>query len=100
MLINQEKDFDSWNVVKKYTDTKADVIGVHEREVWWISMGLNIGVEINGKHHNFERPVLVLKKFNLQMLWLLPITSQVKDSRFYEKYVFQDKEYYIALTQL
>jgi hypothetical protein len=35
---------------------------VHEREVWGCSLGANIGVEADGKHDNFERPVLVLMK--------------------------------------
>jgi mRNA interferase MazF len=36
----------------------------HEREIWWCSLGKNIGNEQDGKNNNFERPVLVLKKWN------------------------------------
>ncbi len=95
-----QKDFDRWNHIKKSTDLKVDYLGVNEREVWWISLGLNIGVEADGKHEEFERPVLVIKKFNRQMVWILPITSQVKDNRFHEKFLFEEQTYFIALTQI
>lgn len=94
-----EKEFDQWNEIKKYVHTKSDNFGVHEREIWWTSFGINIGVEIDGKHEGFERPALVLKKFNRQMVWVLPITTHGKDARFYEKFLFGDKEYFIVLTQ-
>lgn len=93
------KAFDQWNEVKKFVHAKPDNFGVHEREIWWTSFGVNIGVEIDGKHEGFERPALVLRKFNRQMVWVLPITTQGKDSRFYEKFLFGGKEYFIVLTQ-
>jgi len=93
------KDFDKWNEVKKYIHLKPDNFGVHEREIWWLSLGVNIGVEIDGKHSSFERPVLVVRKFNRQMVWVLPITSRGKDARFYCKYLFNGREYFVVLTQ-
>ena len=95
-----KKDFNTWNRVKQSTDQKEDVFGVHQREVWWVSFGVNIGVEIDGKHGNFERPALIIRKFNRQMLWVLPTTSQVKDSKFYERFIFERQQYFVALTQL
>jgi mRNA interferase MazF len=46
-------------------------------------LGANIGFEENGKHANYERPVLILKKFNKDMLWVVPLTSQRKSGLFY-----------------
>ena len=61
-----EKDFDKWNTEKKLIDQR--IINkdkfFYPREVWWCSAGLNIGVESNGKNKNFERPMLIIKKFN------------------------------------
>ena len=62
--VRMEKDFDRWNEKKKYTHKREFADHVHEREVWWSALGVNIGVEIDGKHENFERPVLVVRKFN------------------------------------
>lgn len=94
-----EKDFDKWNNVKKSIHTKPDNFGVHEREIWWTSFGINIGVEVDGKHDSFERPALVLKKFNLQMVLALPTTTRTKDLRFHEEYSFGNKKYFVVLTQ-
>lgn len=94
------KDFDSWNIKKKSIHTSSDVIGMHEREIWWVSLGANIGVEIDGKQITFERPILVLRKFNNQMVWVLPITSQTKDSMFYHRFTFGSVDFFVALTQI
>jgi mRNA interferase MazF len=94
------KDFDSWNEKKKINNEKPPIVGVHEREVWWVSLGLNIGIETDGKNEEFERPVLVLKRFNIEMIWILPITSQVKSTSFHENFTLQGKGYYAALTQI
>lgn len=34
----------------------------YEREIWWCSLGVNIGFEQDGTNDLFERPVLVIKK--------------------------------------
>ena len=52
-----DKDFDKWNTEKKTVDAKVvnRELFFYAREIWWCSAGLNIGVEVNGKHENFER---------------------------------------------
>lgn len=72
----------------------------HEREIWWASLGANIGFEQDGKHENFERPVLVLKKFNRFVLWIVPLTSTVKDDRHYFTIEYEGKQYSVILSQL
>jgi len=96
-----QKDFDKWNEVKKITD--GNVV-VHEsfpkeREVWWCSVGLNIGVETDGKHDTFERPVLIVRVFNREMIWAVPITSAKKDSPFYYPSLFKGEARSVMLTQ-
>jgi PemK-like protein. len=54
-----------------------------EREIWWASIGINIGNEIDGKNGYFERPVLVLKKINPNTLLVIPITTQGKRGYYY-----------------
>ena len=95
-----EKDFDGWNRVKKSTHGKPEVFGVHEREIWWVSFGVNVGVEIDGKNPNFERPALILRKFNREMVWVLPTTLQAKDKKFHEKFSLGGKDYFVVLTQM
>ncbi len=95
-----EKDFDSWNKLKKIIDKKSDNLGVNEREIWWMSLGLNIGIEIDGKNNQYERTALVLRKFNKQMTWVLPITSKMKSDKFHYKFIFDKNEYFVVLTQI
>lgn len=95
-----QKDFDKWNEIKKETERHADIFGIHEREIWWVSFGINVGVEIDGKNERFERPTLVIRKFNRQMVWVTPITSQIKDEVFYKKFIFEEKTYFACLTQI
>ncbi len=71
-----------------------------EREIWWASLGANIGYEQDGKNDTFERPVLVLKKFNKHVLWILPLTSSSKDGPYYFKTKYHEDEYRIILSQL
>jgi mRNA interferase MazF len=56
--------FDEWSILKKCISVKSSLGKYHEREIWWCSLGKNIGNEQDGKNNNFERPVLVLKKWN------------------------------------
>lgn len=83
--MNIQKDFDGWNMEKKrfHLSEKPDDFYYHEREVWWCAIGANIGVETDGKHNSFERPILVLKKFNKEMFWGIPLTSRKREGTFY-----------------
>lgn len=49
------------------------------REIWWCSTGVNVGVEQDGKNEHFERPVLVVRKFNRRLFWGIPLSTQIKD---------------------
>jgi len=77
------KDFDKWNELKKKLHIREEKVLFHEREIWWCSLGVNIGFEENGKNEMFERPVLVLRKFNKYILWALPLTRSKKEGGFY-----------------
>lgn len=50
-----------------------------EKEIWWVALGKNVGLEINGKHDLFERPVLIIKKYNQHTCFVLPLTTQIKE---------------------
>jgi mRNA interferase MazF len=65
-----------------------------------MSFGINVGVEIDGKNQYFDRPALILRKFNRQMVWVLPTTQQAKDEKFHEKFSFGDETFFVAFTQI
>lgn len=95
------KDFDNWNNRKKKIDN-IDIVdlSIKEGEIWWCSLGLNIGDEENGKHQNFERPVLIFKKFNKRICIVLPLTSKIGNPRFYSKIIYDNKTSYVILSQV
>ncbi len=55
----------------------------HEREVWYCHLGENIGFEQDGKGLSFMRPILILRKFNQEIFWGLPLTSTLKTSDYH-----------------
>ena len=76
-----EKDFDQWNEVKKSLESRLDVdkrYFFNEGEVWWCALGLNIGFEEDGKGIHFERPILIVKKFNQSIFLAVPLTTTLK----------------------
>ena len=81
------KDFDLWNNKKKIIDQKeiSEQMFFNEREIWWGSLGINIGFEQDGKNEEFERPLLIIKKFNRSVVWVVPLTTSDKSNKFYFK---------------
>lgn len=77
------KDFDTWNGLKKELNDTSLKRNPHIGEIWWCSIGVNVGSEEDGKNDLFERPILIIKKFSREMVWVLPVTSSMKDSPYY-----------------
>ena len=73
----EEKTFmtphNKWCKVKELLDRKTVYPRTKPRQIWWCTIGLNIGQE-QSCDDGYERPVLVLKAFG-GIFWGLPITS-------------------------
>ncbi len=95
-----EKDFDGWNVLKKSIHVERGALNANQRELWWISFGMNVGVEIDGKDESYERPGIVLRRFNREMAWVIPTTSREKNLPFYSRFSYEGKDYWAVLTQV
>lgn len=78
-----EKDFQKWHKTKEGLDNVSVRVFFHEREVWWCSIGVNVGFEQDGRGERFARPVLILKKFNNEVFWAIPISTKIKNGKFY-----------------
>ncbi len=77
------KDFDSWNEKKKEIDAEPTASFYHEREVWWCSLGVNIGSEQDGTGKSFDRPVLILRGFNKEIFLGVALTGKRKTGKYY-----------------
>jgi mRNA interferase MazF len=95
-----EKDFDRWNTRKKKIHNAPFRSYVHEREVWWCALGLNIGFEQDGKNDLFERPVLVLRKFSADVVLAVPLTSRERKGLYYLTVPYDGQKASLILSQL
>jgi mRNA interferase MazF len=85
MLKPYVKQFDTWNTSKKKLDRVRGDVFFGEREIWYCSIGVNIGVEQDGMRELSERPVIIYKKFNATSFLAIPLTRKEK----IHKYHFQ-----------
>jgi mRNA interferase MazF len=67
-----------WNKVKDNLIKSDKKVYFHEREVWWCSIGKNIGFEQNGKGEEFTRPVIIIKRLSLNTCLIVPLTTSDK----------------------
>ncbi len=95
------KRFLEWLELKvKLNDLESEPPIVHERELWWISFGENIGSEIDGKSQLFSRPGLILKKLSRSFYLVAPTTSQIKTGSWYSTIKHKGKEMSVCLHQV
>ena len=95
------QQFIDWTKVKIQIHLSDKFVYFRDGEIWWASIGVNIGHEEQGKNKNFERPIVVLKKFNRYVLWAIPLTTKTKiDNPYYYQYRLYGKEYAAILPQL
>ncbi len=100
--MNMEKDFDRWNQVKKRI-ALGDHPNLFPKDgwVWMCAVGKNIGFEQNGAGKIFERPVLVVKKFNNKMFWVAPLSTKQKTYDFYYNFTDpNDRKGSVILAQM
>ncbi len=92
------KDFDAWCIEKQKINNIRHGYP-KRREIWWASIGVNIGHEQDGVGKLFERPVLVIKRFANDTCLVIPMTKSGGNARFYYKLSRGDVISYLALTQ-
>ena len=96
------REFIKWTRLKVRIHLLTRTKGFYfkEREIWWASLGLNIGYEEDGKGRLFERPILILRVFNAEVLWIVPLTSKEKIGKYYHQFEYEQKKYTAILSQL
>ncbi|TSC62830.1 MAG: hypothetical protein G01um101448_350 [Parcubacteria group bacterium Gr01-1014_48] len=70
-----KKDFDTWNKAKKDIHDKGEHKLYHMREIWWCSLGVNVGFEQDGMGDEQRRPVLILKGLSKETCFVIPLTT-------------------------
>jgi len=72
---------------------------VSEGDIWWTSIGKNIGFEIKGKSRLFSRPVIILKKYAHGFYFVIPTSTQKKDGSWYFHFLQKDRVVVACLHQ-
>ncbi len=75
------KEFRKWHDKKERIDELPQRPFFHDREIWFCYIGANVGVEQNGSEEEFLRPVVILRKFNNESFWAIPLTKAKKTDR-------------------
>lgn len=83
-----QKDFDTWNARKKKLNASNTTKYPKRREIWWCSVGVNVGTETDGKSKFSTRPVLILKKYNRNQLLVVPLSTRIKPTHVPYRYNF------------
>lgn len=94
------KDFAGWSLLKEQVHDQTKPRTFNRREVWWCTVGVNVGHEVDGKNAVYNRPVLIVRKFNKNTFWGVPLTSQLHDSPYHYPITFRGKEQRALITQL
>ena len=94
------KDFEQWNKRKRFLNSSDFSIYFYEREIWWCSIGTNIGFEQDGKGNEFARPVLVLKKYNKNVFIGIPLTTAKRNGKYYYSFPFLNNISTAILSQI
>ena len=94
------KRFQEWFSVKpKLDESNSKPPFTKEGQMWWCSVGENIGTEISGKSSNFTRPVVILKKLSRYQFMVIPCSTKIKEGSWYVQFNHRGKKQIANLSQ-
>ena len=73
---------------------------VTEGDMWWASIGENIGSEVNGKSELFSRPVIVIKRLSHGFYVVIPSTTNSTGGTWYVSFRHKEQESVACLHQV
>lgn len=89
-MVNK-KDYLSWHKIKFDINSQKERPHFHAREIWFCSLGFNIGFEQDGSGSDYLRPVIILKKFNKEVCLIVPLTKNKKNGIHYFSFSYIDE---------
>jgi len=95
------KNYQKWMPVKAEIHNDGNrPIGFKEGEIWWCSLGENIGFEEDGKSSRYTRPVLVYKVYSRQLFIAIPLSTTKNRGKYYFEFEFNGKISVALLSQI
>lgn len=83
------KDYSEWHQLKTNIHNDKVRPKFHEREIWFASLGANIGFEQDGRGDDYLRPVIVIRKFNNAVCLVVPLTKSQKEGIHYFSFSYE-----------
>lgn len=95
------KDFTDWMELKSsINNSYKRPSGYRQQEVWWVSIGTNVGFEEDGKGIKYSRPVLIVRGFSKELFWGIPLSTTKNRGKYYYEFKVNGKPSVALLSQL
>ena len=88
-----------WCKLKIFLWEKENKIIFKQGDIWWCSLGMNLGEEMFGKGEKFTRPVLVFRKFTRNSFLALPLTKHERQGSWYVEITVHGEKNWAILNQ-
>lgn len=92
-----KKDFQKWHNKKSQVDQIEKRPFFHEQEIWFCHVGMNVGFEQDGSGDDFQRPVIIIRKFNRSVCWVIPLSKTQKRGKYYFAFPFDSYTTSVAI---
>jgi mRNA-degrading endonuclease toxin of MazEF toxin-antitoxin module len=96
-----DKNFEKWMVQKENLNNSQVNKWCRAKEVWWCSVGQNVGYEEDGKDEKRLRPVVVLRNFGFHTALVVSLTTSQKNSSFhFDLGIVAEKRSFAIISQI
>jgi len=99
MISDYIKLLQDWCKLKIVLWERQNKIVFKQGDIWWCSLGMNLGEEMFGKGEKFTRPVLVFQKFTSNSFLGLSLTKQEKQGSWYVEITVHGEKNWVMLNQ-
>ncbi len=99
MIKDMVRKIQEWCQLKISLFNKESKVIFKQGDIWWCSLGVNLGEEMFGKGSKFTRPVLIFRKFTSNSFLGLPLTKQEKHGNWYVEITIHEERNWVMLNQ-
>jgi mRNA interferase MazF len=85
----EKKDYHLWIPQKVTIHNEKIRPRFHEREIWFATLGENIGFEQDGRGASYLRPVVIVRKFNNEVCLVVSLTKNKKTGIHYFSFEYE-----------
>ena len=100
MISDFVKLIQDWCKLKIALWNKQNKVVFKQGDIWWCSLGVNLGEEMFGKGAKFTRPVLIFRKFTSNSFLGLPLTKQEKEGSWYGEITIHGEKRWVMFNQV